>query len=374
MPEENIEDMAQARAKKYARSKYALAIANTVYLLLLIFLSESLGIAKSFAQSLCAPIKFGCLVFPVYLAGLFIAYSILQFPLNWYGSFILEHKFSLTTQKFGAWLGDQLKAGLVGYIISLIGFGAFYLILKNNPASWWLIVSLFWIFFSIILAKVMPVVIIPLFFKYKPLSDENLKQRIINLAETMRIKVLDVFEIDFSKKTLKGNAAFLGIGKTKRVILADTLKDKYSYDEIEVILAHEFSHYRLKHLWKLVLINSLSTLLFFYIIFRSYSYGLNFFGLADLNDLAAFPVIIMYLVLLGIITQPLENYLSRRFEKNADSLALKTTGLKEAFISMMNKLSSQNLSERNPHPIIKFFFFDHPPAGERIASAESFKK
>jgi STE24 endopeptidase len=123
----------------------------------------------------------------------------------------------------------------------------------------------------------------------------------------MKVKILDVFEIDLSKKTQKANAAFVGIGKTKRVILADTLKNKYSPDEIEVILAHEFAHYKLKHLLKLILVNSLATLLAFYFIFKTSDNILSLFGLSSLLDIAALPVIFMYLVIFGIVTQPLNN-------------------------------------------------------------------
>ena len=193
----------------------------------------------------------------------------------------------------------------------------------------------------------------------------------MKLAEKMKVKILDCFEIDFSKKTLKGNAAFVGIGNTRRVILADTLKDKYSYDEIEVVLAHEFAHYQLKHLLKMIVVNSLTTFAVFYLIFRTNAHTLNFFGLANLNDIAALPVILIYFVLFGIITRPLEAFISRSFERSADSLALETTGLKDAFISTMSKLARQNLSDTNPHPLIKFFFFDHPPIEERIKMARS---
>jgi STE24 endopeptidase len=163
----------------------------------------------------------------------------------------------------------------------------------------------------------------------------------------------------------------VGWGKTRRVILADTLKDKYSFDEIEVILAHEFAHYRLRHLFKLILVNSLAIILNFYLIFKTSNYTLNLFGLSSLSDIAGLPLVLIYFVLLGIIIEPLKNFISRRLEKNADKLALKVTGLKEAFISMMEKLALQNLADKNPHPIIKFFFFDHPPVDERIAMAKS---
>ncbi|MFA5725535.1 MAG: M48 family metallopeptidase [Candidatus Omnitrophota bacterium] len=360
----------QDRAKQYSNIKYTLEITGIIYTLIIIVLFLKSGLSQGLVLALSKS-ALNFLALPLYLLIISLGYYLLAFPLNFYQSYILEHKFSLTTQALADWFKDQLKSGVISYLIRLILVAAFYLVLKYNPETWWLAISIFWIFFSIVLAKLLPVVFIPLFFKYKKLSDEVLRERIIRLAEKMKVKVLDCFEIDLSKKTLKGNAAFVGIGNTRRVILADTLKDKYSYDEIEVILAHEFSHYQLKHLLKLVVVNSCVTLVVFYLIFRTNVYILNLFGLSSLNDLAALPVILIYFIAFGIITQPLEAFISRSFERSADSVALEATGLKDAFISTMDKLSQQNLADRNPHPLIKFFFFDHPPIDERIRMAKS---
>jgi STE24 endopeptidase len=367
-----LDKITQEKAKDYSRRKYTLAIIETLYLLLLLWLFLGLGLSKILAQSISQRIEPAYLVLPAYLLLIYIFYWCLDFPLTFYRSFKLEHKFSLSNQKLSDWLLDQLKSGLITYIISLILLGSFYFILKNNPRIWWLIVSLLWIFFSVILSKLTPVVIIPLFFKYKKLTDEGLRQRIIRLAEKMRVGILDVFEIDFSKKTLKANAAFVGIGSTRRVILADTLKEKYSADEIEIILAHEFAHYRFRHLGKLIITNSLAIILSFYCIFHTSVYFLNIFGLSSLSDIAALPLIMFYLVIFSLVLGPFENYISRRLEKNADLLALKETQNPKAFISMMDKLSTQNLADRAPHPLIKFFFFDHPPVDERIRLAQNF--
>ena len=358
-------------AKSYSHQKYTLSIIDTFYsiALLLIFLGSGFSLCledflKSFGLS-------NYLLIAVYLLVISLVYYLLNLPLNFYTSFTLEHKFNLSKQRPRAWWMDQLKSGILAYIISLILVLSFYWILgKFN--QWWLVISIFWIVFSVVLAKLAPVLIIPLFFKYKKLEDETLRQRIFNLAVKMQVKLMEVFEIDFSKKTLKANAAFTGMGKTKRVLLADTLKDKYTYDEVEVILAHEFAHYRLKHMIKLIAVNSLVTLGLFYLIFKTNVYTLGVFKLNSLVQLSSLPLVFLYFILFGIIMQPLEAYVSRRFEKDADLLALKVTGAKEAFISLMEKLAAQNLADRSPHPLIKFFFFSHPPIDERIKIAKSY--
>jgi len=362
------------KAKQYSSIKYAFAILGTVYLVILLLVFLGTGASKTLTLAILNFKINQYLVAPLYIFIAYISYYLLSLPLNFYRSYILEHKFSLSNQSIRNWFIDEIKSGPISYCIGLILVSVFYYILSKSQNYWWLIISLFWIFFSLILARLMPIIIIPLFFKYKRLSDDNLRQRVMNLANKMRIKILDCFEIDFSKKTLKANAAFVGWGKTRRVILADTLRDRYSYDEIEVILAHEFAHYKLKHLLKLIFMNSVATIICFYLIFRTSNYSLKFFGLTALSDIAALPVILLYFVLLGIILRPLENYIIRRLEKNADLEALKITGSKDAFISMMEKLATQNLSDRNPNLLIKFCFFDHPPIDERIAMAKSIQK
>ncbi len=357
------------KAKQYASIRYSLLIIDVGYLLALLFLFQGLGLSRALVQGVSRVIHPHYFVLPVYLLVIYLAYYVLSFPLIFYRSFALEHQFSLSIQKFDAWLKDEFKGGVIAYFILIILAGTFYYIYERYPGSWWFLLSLFWVFFSLILAKITPLVIIPLFFKYTSLSDNALRERIIKLAEKMQVKIVDVFQIDFSKKTLKANAAFVGLGRTRRVLLADTLKDKYSIEEIEVILAHEFAHYKLRHLMKLIFINASFTVAAFYFIFKTAPYFLAISGLSSLADLAAFPMLVIYFVIFGIITQPLQNYLSRIMEMNADLMALEVTQAKAAFISMMEKLSSQNLADRNPHPVIKFFFFDHPAIEERINMA-----
>jgi STE24 endopeptidase len=360
------------QAGRYFRRKYALYAVDTVYTLVLLFVFLGSGISNGLAHlaAKAVPAQF---VLPVFLLAIFILYFILSLPLNFYRTFTLEHKFSLSNQAPGDWWMDQLKSGLIGYFIVLLVIAVLLRMVIALPHYWWIGISVFWVFFSFVLARLAPVLLMPLFFKFTPLNDEALKIRIINLAKKMRIGILDVFQIDLSKKSLKANAAFTGMGKTRRVVLADTLKDKYSYDEIEAILAHEFAHYKLKHIFKLLAFNCLLTFFLFYLIFKSCGMALAVFNINALSTPAAVPLFMVYFILFGLITQPLEALFSRICERNADKLALETTRTPEAFISMMNKLADQNLADRAPHPLVKFFFFDHPPIDERIRMAQFFK-
>ncbi|MFH0828186.1 MAG: M48 family metallopeptidase [Candidatus Omnitrophota bacterium] len=366
---ENHENKLKIKSREYSTIKYSLSIIEVIYVLLLLAVFLAGGFSVFLVKNLKLLLTGNFSTLAAYLIIIYAVYYILSFPLDFYHGFILDHQFKLSRQSLKGWFLDQLKAGIIFYIISLILLEVFRVLLSSQPNNWWWIISLFWIFLSLILAKLTPVLIIPLFFKYKKISNEDLRQRIIRLADKMNLKILDVFEINLSSKTEKGNAALVGFGNTRRVILGDTLKDRYVPEEIEVILAHEFAHQKLGHLLKLILSGSMSAVFCFYLIYKTSPRVLGFFGLNSLNDIAALPVVFIYLVLLGAVFQPWSNFLSRKFEIEADRLAISITGLNVAFISTMNKLAAQNLADRNPGFLIKFFFFDHPPIEERIKLA-----
>jgi STE24 endopeptidase len=345
--------------KRYSQQKYLLALIGIIFNLVFLITVQGLGISygiQEFARSWSAN---RILQISLYIFILGAVYYLLDLPLNFYGSFILEHKFNLSRQKISDWMKDQAKTLVLGYLIALILVQTLYFLISRFPSSWWLITALAWILFSLVFSKIFPVVIIPLFFKYSPVKNEEVRSRVINLAKKFNIKLLDVFEIDLSKKTLKANAAFVGFGKQRRVILADTLQEKYSPDEIEAILAHEFAHFKFRHIWKLLGINAVSTLIMFYLIFR-------IIGPAPTSEIQFLPVFLIFMTVFGIVTAPLMNFISRCFEKETDLKALEVTGNAGALESMFKKLAEQNLSDKRPHPLIKFFFFDHPPIDERI--------
>ena len=363
---------AVSEARSYSRQKYLLSLLDTLFLLVLLYLVLATGISAAVTAQIRALCVYPWLVLPLYLAVVSLGYYLFSFPITLYRSFILEHRYGLSRMRFGQWMADQGKSGMIAYLFTLMLVAAFYGIMRVQPGSWWLSVSFCWVFFTLLLAKLTPLIIIPLFFKYRPLEDEELRQRIRALGEKMQVRFLDVFEIDMSKKTQKANAAFVGWGATRRVLLADTLRDRYTHDEISVILAHEFAHYKYKHLLKLIIFNAGLTMALFYLIFRTAPGVLASFGLDSLSGPEALPLLFLYMHLFNIIIQPAHAFLSRCLERTADRTALAVTGLPQAFISMMKKLARQNLADMQPHPLVKFFFFDHPPVSERIHMAQAF--
>jgi len=362
---ENVE----ARSKEYSRAKNKLAFIGIIlpilFLAAILFSGVSLRLseaARALTQNFYAGVG-------AYLLILGAAYYIFTLPLGFYSGFILEHKFNLSTQKLKEWLWDEAKGIAVSGAIALPLLLGLYFLLKNFPDIWWLLAGAFWIFFTVILSKFAPVILLPLFFKQKPLEDTELKARLLALALAAGTKVENVFELDLSKKTKKANAALTGIGRTRRILLGDTLLKHYTQDEIEVVMAHELGHHKLMHIWKLLTFDALATFAGFYVTSIAITFGAHAFGFEGIYDIGAFPVLALLISALGIVVMPFQNGYSRRLERGADAFALDVTKKPEAFISAMTKLSRQNLSDPDPSKFIEIMLYSHPPISKRIKMA-----
>ena len=174
-----------------------------------------------------------------------------------------------------------------------------------------------------------------------------------------------------SKNTKKANAAFTGIGKSKRILLGDTLLEGYSADEIETVIAHELGHYKMKHIIKNIIIGTASSFLTLFLIAYLYNLSLPWFGFTSIVQIAAIPLLSLWAMIIGLILNPLSNLLSRKFEYEADEYAVKSTNKIETFISTLEKLTDQNLGDREPHPLVEWFFYSHPSIKNRVAALKS---
>jgi STE24 endopeptidase len=364
--------MDENKVKRYTRIKYTTAIFDIMLMLVILALFQLSGAAVMLRNGILHFVPNGPLMILAYIFVIYVLYSLLEFPLTVYRSFIVEHEFGLSSQKFGPWFSDLVKAEGLSFIVFAMLIEVFYAFMGYFPVQWWWMSAIFWIFVSIVIARIFPVVVIPLFFKYKTIGDESLKGRILDLSIMMGVKVLDVYEIDFSKKSTKANAALVGLGKSKRVIFTDTLLGKYSPDEIEAVMAHEFAHHKLHHLIKLVVMSSGVTAAIFYMFSKIGPDIFTRLGLA-ISDVAGLGIWLFLFMVFQIILTPILNFISRNMEKNADLQALKYCNSGDAFVSMLEKLTEQNMSERKPGFLAKIFFYDHPPVDERIALAKEDK-
>lgn len=308
-----------------------------------------------------------------YIVILSIVFYLIHFPLSVYSGFIWEHKFGLSNQKFAQWLADNLKGALLGLAVFLVLIEAIYFFLRLYPGRWWIYAGAFWLFFSFVLAKLTPSVIIPIFYKYVPVQNDELRRRIKDLFRSCRVALNDVYAIDLSSKTKKANAFLCGLGKNRRVVLSDTLIDNFNIDEIEVVVAHELGHYKHHDILKLLLLSAVTIFGALYLIHHFLLYAVSRFGLTGVGDIAFFPVVALALMLFTLVTTPLTNAYSRRIEREADQFSIETTRRPKDFISLMDKLRKMNLSELEPGRFIEMFFYDHPPVQKRIRFAEQFK-
>lgn len=360
-------------AKKYNNIKLAIGIGEGIVSFILILLFISLGYSLKLERYLSTFIAGSYLLFLSFIFVIGFAGSVLSFPISYYTGFYLEHKYNLSNQTFSKWIWENFKGLQVSLAIGIPILLTFYYILNTFYSLWWLPFAVIMFFVSVVLSQIFPVLILPIFYKLTPIDNDELKQRINSLAVNAGIKVENVYKFDMSKNTKKANAAFTGLGKTKRIILGDTLLEKYSSDEIETVIAHELGHYKKKHIIKNIFIGTASSFLTLFLIAVLYENSLNWFGFDSITQIAALPLLALWSMLIGVIQTPLGNILSRKFEYEADEYAVKETNKPEVFVATLEKLNEQNLGDKEPHPFVEWFFYSHPSIKNRIKAIDKWK-
>jgi len=310
------------------------------------------------------------LLIALYVLAFTVIIEIISIPLSFYGGFVLEHIYKLSNQKISGWTKNELKKFLISLMLIMIMVEIMYIFLRNFPNSWWIFVTIIWIFFSVIMAKLAPVLIFPLFYKSVPLDNKEIKDSLKSLAEGTGINIKGVYKINLSKDTKKANAALAGLGNTRRVLLADTLLDSYTIDEIKSVFAHELGHHVYHHIWKMLVIGTISGCLCFASCHLVLSKAIVVLRYQNIHDIAAFPVVCIVLAASGFVLLPFQNAISRRFERACDRYAIDKTNNPESFISTMNKLAEQNLADRTPNRLVELLFYSHPPISRRIEMAK----
>jgi STE24 endopeptidase len=303
------------------------------------------------------------------LGGLFWLVSL---PLDLYSGYVLPRRYGLLTQGFGGWVADTLKSLAISAVIGLAGLEVLYLLLRVAPDSWWLIMAgLLWLF-TVAMAQLAPVLLMPLFYKFRPLDDPELVRRLTALAERAGAHVRGVYVMDMSSKTSTANAMLAGLGRTRRIILGDTLLAGYTPDEIETVLAHELAHHVHRDIVRALAAEAVVITVSMWVASVFLRWGVGAFGLRGIDDVASLPLFALAMAIVGLITMPVGNFMSRQRERAADLYALRTTGNSTAYRSVMLKLANQNLSDADPPAWVRLFFYSHPPVSERVRLAESF--
>jgi len=299
--------------------------------------------------------------------------KVLGLGLDYYG-FRLERGYKLSNQRFGSWLWDEAKGFLVGLVLGSIVVELLYFTIRQWPQNWWLLAWAAFMGLFILLAQLAPVVLFPIFYKFEPLEDEDLKRRLIMLSQRAGTQVRGVYRWRLSEKSKKANAALTGLGNTRRIILADTLLDNYTPDEIEAVLAHELGHQVHRHILKSIFVQAAITFVGFWAANWTLHYAVDHHMFEELSDFANLPLLALVSVVLSFLLMPALNAYSRYNERQADRYAFESIASIDPFVSSMNKLAEQNLAERTPSKWVELFFHSHPSISRRLAAAEAWGK
>jgi STE24 endopeptidase len=368
----------QQKAKEYARIRRRLSFINmgigVIGVFLLLFTNLGIWLGEQLQALSWQPIAGW---FPiqilVYFLILTLAYEIITAPIAYYSGFVLPHRYGLSTMSLKSWLADLFKGLALGLVLEVLAIEFVYLLLASQPQTWWLWVALAMLFFSVVMANLAPVLIFPIFYKFTPLPEGDLTKRLLALAERAHTRVRGVFTMQLSNKTAAANAALMGLGNTRRIVVGDTMLDRYTPDEIEVVLAHELGHHVHHDIWKLIISQSILTLGGLYLVNVVLHWAVDtqliYTSLASVTTL---PLLLALMGAFGLIVMPIGNGLSRTVEYQADEYALQSTQMVEPFKSAMTRLANQNLSDVEPSPIIEFLFHDHPSINKRLKHADDF--
>lgn len=298
--------------------------------------------------------------------------GVVEIPFDLYRNFVIEKKFSFNTLTLKLWITDLIKTVLVSAIVMGLFLAIFFGIILYAPTTWWIWAWIFFILFQVIIMWLYPVVIAPLFNKFEPVEDQDLKSRIYALAGKSGIKVKGLYTMDAGKRSRHSNAYFTGIGKTKRIVLFDTLVHTHTTEEILAVLAHELGHWKKGHIRKQLILSMVVSLGLLYLAYVLTTHPVLYttFGFENIT-------IYVGLFLLTIIAKPFAFFLtplgcmiSRWFERQADDYAYVLTGESVHLVNALKQLAKNNLANLHPHKIYAWFYYSHPPIVERIRRLE----
>jgi STE24 endopeptidase len=348
----------QKMAKTYGRQRRALMAAGA-FLTLAYLVAWQVGLSRGQVHVVGA----------ASIAGVFVAivvgWEIVSLPNDWIG-YQLSRGYGLSTQSVGSWFADKLKA--LGLLV-LLGGGMVeltYLFMSLAPAWWWLIDAGVLLVVTVLLANLAPVLIAPLFFTFTPLEDSELAERLLRLVHTAGTRVRGVFTMHLSEKTTAANAALMGWGNTRRIVVGDTLASSFTHDETEAVLAHELGHHVHHDIWRAIALQTVTTLAGLWLTAVCYQ-GLQAAGwLGVLHDAQNMPAIGLLFGFWTAVFTPLTNWASRVAERHADEYALATASRPEAFAGSMIRLANQNLAEVDPPRWVEILLYDHPAIERRI--------
>ncbi len=303
-----------------------------------------------------------------FLASIAVLSWVIELPLSLYGTFGIEARFAFNKMTPALYLADTLKAALLGAVIGLPVVAAVLWLMGAMGNQWWWAVWLFWLVFNLIILLLWPTFIAPLFNKFTPLEDANLRERIEDLLQRCGFRSSGLFVMDGSRRSAHGNAYFTGFGRSKRIVFFDTLIDKLQPAEVEAVLAHELGHFRHRHIVKRLVLMSAAMLGLLWVLNGLIGASWFYTGLGASSQSTAM-ALALFAIALPVFTfalSPLMSAWSRKHEFEADAYAVKQTRADD-LVSALVKLYRDNAATLTPYPLHSRIYDSHPPAAIRIA-------
>ena len=360
----------QEKAKTYENEKRKIGIVGSILSLAFILIFYFSGLSNYLAN-IHLPFIY---TFLIYITIFHILSTIIGLPLGYYSSYIHEHKWGFSNYTNKTWLFDQFKSFAISLILLPFLLGLFFWVLWKFPDTWWLVAATVTTLVSIVFVTLFPVVILPIFNKYDSIKDEKLTDQLSEILHKAGLKPSGFFRQDMSRQTKKENAFLAGMGKTRRVVIADNLLEHMTLSEIKSVIAHEVGHYRYAHLPKNILLGTIQQLIIFYLLNIIMKLFYPEFLTSNIHNLSLFPIFSLIMsVLSSMLFGPLNNLISRYFERQADKTSLELYPDKDSFQKAMAGLANRNLSNAYPEWWVKFLYYSHPPIGERLSFAENYK-
>jgi STE24 endopeptidase len=308
---------------------------------------------------------------PVYVLALAALTELAALPALYFRSFVLDKRVGLSSEGARTWWADHAKAFAIRAAFGMFAVWVVYGLIEWQPVIWWLPAALLASLAAVLFARFAPVLLLPLFFKFRPLERPELTRRLMSLSDRAGVRVLGVYEWALGGKTRRASAALTGAGSTRRILVSDTLLADYTDDEIEVILAHELAHHVHRDIPKALALEFALLIICFYAAAVALEASWRLLGLAAPWDIRGLPVLLLTGGAVLTAAAPVVNAWSRRNERRADRFALELTKRADAFVSAMRRLGSQNLVEESPSRASVWLFHTHPPIEERIAAARA---
>jgi len=363
------------KSQNYLKDKTNLSFFNSTLILIIEILFILFG-GFNYIDNIARSFGFGEIITGlIFISILMLLFNIMEIPFSVYDTFVIEEKYSFNRTTVKTFITDILKSILLFAVIGLPLIAVILLFFIKFESLAWLYAAVCAILFELIITFIAPVLIMPLFNKYEPLEDGELKTELENYAKRENFKMKGLYKMDGSKRSTKTNAFFTGFGKFRRIVLFDTLIAKHTKEELVSVLAHEMGHYKKGHINKFMLMSFINTFLMFFIL-SFFINNQNLFAAFKMEHLSVYASLVFFGFLyipISMFLSVIQNIISRKYEYEADKYSVTTYKHPQEMIEALKKLSVDNLSNLTPHKMKVFLEYSHPPVLDRIKAIKNIK-